>query len=401
VRPTRSRSFAALRTTVLLAAAIPLRAQTTDVALGIEALARRDVPAAEAAFRRGTASPNALIHASAWQWLGHVAWKFRGDTLAASRDIQRALAAASDSSQVLLELARLRGAEHRYHDAVRTAHDAMQRSADAERRGIAARTLVSLAVDGAFAERRRLLRDTADARMVAEARDTLRARVERFPGRTLDALALIDAAAMLADSAAIRRGIASYFALADAGLSRAVDSIVHARTIVGALARGRLYQSLSLYVNAANVDLVPVEVSDALNYAVFLHDLRAASEAVNRSIVRGSERRGDMNRAINTHGRALWQRLHWNGRAPAFIPGDLFRELDRRFGTVISIERTQGADELYVAHRLGSYRLDGARIVVLDGMVSSGFDDWLLDGNGGRAGWVANGAVFERRTAFT
>src|SRR6185503_17379037 len=122
----------------------------TDVALGIEALARRDLRGAEAAFRRGTTADNPMIRPAAWQWLGHVAWKFRGDTTAAKRYLDRALVEARDSSQILLEIARLDGARRRYHDAVRVAYDAMARSGDAERRGMAARTVVELAVDGAL-----------------------------------------------------------------------------------------------------------------------------------------------------------------------------------------------------------------------------------------------------------
>src|SRR3954468_2017587 len=122
-------------------------AQTTDVARGIEALARRDVKGAEAAFRRGTTADNPLIRPAAWQWLGHVAWKFRGDTAAAKRYLDHALLEARDSSQILLEIARLDGARGRYRAGVLMAHVAMQRSLDGERRGLAARTLVQLAVD--------------------------------------------------------------------------------------------------------------------------------------------------------------------------------------------------------------------------------------------------------------
>jgi hypothetical protein len=38
---------------------------------------------------------------------------------------------------------------------------------------------------------------------------------------------------------------------------------------------------------------------------------------------------------------------------------------------------------------------------LLDGTIVAGMDDWLLDGTGGRAGWVQNDTIYQRRTGFT
>jgi hypothetical protein len=385
----------------MAAAARPVRSQTTEVALGIEALARRDVRGADAMFARGAASANTLLHASALQWRGHVAWKFRGDATAASRYLAQALAIARDSSQVLLETARLLGSRHRYRDAVRTAHDAMSRSVDAERRGSAARTLVSLASDGAFSARKTRQRDSVDAAIITEARDTLRARVARFPGRTLDASALIDAAAILGDAAGVRAGLQSYFTLVDRGVAAEADSIRNAPTLVDALMRGRLYESAALYLRATEADVLEPEWADALSYADFLHEMRPASERVYKADLSGKARRGDMSRALNALARPLWNSLHWNGATPQFYPAEFYRQLASRFGTVISLENSRGSDELFLAHRLGTYTVNGAPVVVLDGTVTSGIDEWLLDDAGGRAGWVKGGTIYERRTGFT
>src|SRR4051812_46240804 len=59
----------------LLAIAPTAAAQTTDVSLGIEALARRDVRGAEEAFRRATTSKTQSVRAGGYQWLAHLAWK--------------------------------------------------------------------------------------------------------------------------------------------------------------------------------------------------------------------------------------------------------------------------------------------------------------------------------------
>jgi hypothetical protein len=392
----RRRAAKALPLAALLLASAA-RAQTTNVALGIEALARRDVAGAERDFRLGTTSDNPLVRPAAWQWLGHVAWKFRGDTASAKRYLDRALVEARDSSQILLEVARLAGARRRYHDAVRVAYDAMTRSVDGERRGMAARTVVELAVDGAFAGRRAPIRDSVDLRVIASVRDTLLSRVARFPGRTVDAGALIDAAAMLGDSASVHTGLRSYFSLESSGW----DGTVGNDALVEQLRRGRLHQAAALYLRATGIRLVNEEWGDEIPYANFLRDIGEGTERVYRAELAGTARPGDIARVVNSRGRQLWTEILWGGKAPAFYPAYLYRTLGGRYGAHFSIERSGAFEELYFGHVLITLDDPAGGTSLLDNFVASGIDDWLLDGAGGRAGWVANDTIYERRTGFT
>lgn len=390
IRPVVALGFACLAGTA--------RAQTTDVALGIEALARRDLKGAEAAFRRGTTAENPLIRPAAWQWLGHVAWKFRGDTTAAKRYLDRALTEARDSSQILLEIARLAGARRRFHEGVQIARDAMLRSVDAERRGGAARTLVTLAVDGAFANRRVLLRDSVDLRVIAEARDTIARRVTHFPGRMSDARALIEAAAMLGDSAGVRAGLRSYLAL-DPSFDQwyRYDTLV-----VEGLRRARLHEPIALFIRGSGLNRLTFELESEMVYADYLRDVRELAERGYRSELAGTARVGDFTRALNARGRRLWAELPRGGQAPGeYLPAALYRTLRGRFGTYVSVERGRGFDELYFSHIVLTHREDRGAVISLDDFISSGIDDWLLDGTGGRAGWVAGDTIYERRTGFT
>jgi hypothetical protein len=376
----RSRAVRRAACVGLLVAAASASAQTTDVALGIEALARRDLKGAEALFARGTRSPNPSLRATAWQWRGHVAWKFRGDYTRASRYLDSALAQARDSSQVLLEIARLNGARHQYRTAIRTAYDAMSRSLDAERRGGAARTLAELAVNGALAG------DSLDRSVLSELRDTLASRVKRFPGRTADAGALIGVASVLRESAAVRDGLRSYFALEQ--IRRSFSG-----SIPEALKQARMYEADALFDPADRA---------VVAYADFLRDVRTASDSIYRAELAGSTRAGDFNRMLAAVGRRHWKALQ-AGQGPAeFYPGELSRQLSGRYGAYISVEGGRGFEELYFGHQLIDWdtRKD-SRIVVLDQFVSSGIDEWLLDGAGGRAGWASNGIVFARYSAFT
>ena len=376
-------------------------AQTTDVALGIEALARRDVRGAELAFRRGTTADNPLVRPAAWQWLGHVAWKFRGDTASAVQHLARALAEARDSSQVLLEMARLDGARGRHVEAVRAAFEAMRRSGDAERRGGAARVAADLMVDAAFALHaqhvgpRRLVAQVGES-IVNELRDTLASRVARFHGRTSDAHALINVGALMGDTAAIRTGMRSYFALVDDAIRPNVDSLITA----DGRCNSPLFECAALMNYRAFESSVHREdMFGREAYGRFVHDTRAGMDYVYRAQLNGGARPGDVTRFLNGAFRSLWRGAAW--KRETFIPAEVSREIAKRFGAVISVERRGGMEELYFSHRLGAYRTNGATVVILDGIVTSGVDQWLLDGTGGRAGWVSNDTIYERRTAFT
>jgi hypothetical protein len=393
--------------TILLASAV--NAQTTDVALGIEALARRDVRGADSLFARGTKSVNPLVRPTAWQWRGHLAWRFRGDFNAARRYLDSALASARDSSQVLLEVARLSGARGRHREAIRIGYAAMLRSGDAERRGAAARTVAHLATDAAFSAQGHV-RDSVNFSIVAEVRDTMAARVSRFHGRTSDALALIDVAALLHDTARVSAGLRSYFAFVDERIRPTVDAILQ-KPAADALIHARLYETFALFMRALpdSVSGFGTNVQEARVYGEWLHRLRTSVDSVYRREVAGTSRTGDLIRVMNRDGPMMWMWLRRDrdpdpdpaSRSNQFVPAELDRELSRRFGMAKSIERSRGADELYLSHRLGSYPVGGHPLIVLDGVVSSGIDDWLLEGTGGRAGWVSNDTIYERRPSFT
>jgi hypothetical protein len=364
-------------------------AQTTDVALGIEALARRDVNAAEAAFRRGTTAENALLHAAAWQWLGHVAWKFRGDTADAKRYLDRALAEARDSSQILLEVARVSAARGRYAESVSLAHEAMVRSGDAERRGGAARAAADLALDAQLAAPSYPFKGFE--KQLREIRDTLGARVARFPGRTTDAQAFIRIAVALDDTTGVRDALRSYFRFGDPS-SRRFDA-VETTSVWNLVVVAGFFEEWAAHANLVK------SANDDATYGRFLHHLRAGIDGLYAQELAGKSRPGDARRLLNTELHSLWRASTW--KQHTFVPGEVSREIAKRYGAVITIERGRGGDEVYFAHRLGMSMVDGAPIVVLDGTVASGIDEWLLDGTGGRAGWVANDTVYERRTGFT
>lgn len=362
-------------------------AQTTDIALGIEAIARRDVRAADSAFARGARGENVQLRPIALQWRANVAWRLRGDTAAAVRYLTEALALTSFNSQVLLEQARLDMARGRPRESLQNAYQAFLSSADAERRGLAARTFAGL-----LGERTQFSRPAMQL-----IRDTLASRVARLPGRTVDAMALMQIGAAMRDMATVTAGLRSYLTLVDPGLHGQIDSVAAAPTLADSLAAARLFQLAAAVQDEKR--------SDVASYAAFLRNVRRSADSVYRLALAGRARPGDFNRVVVTHGRELWVQLDWHGPVREFYPADLYEELGRRFGTVVSFEKSGAYEELHLAHRLGSRTIAvagrEATIEVLDGVVAGGMDAWLLDETGGRAGWVDRGVIYARRTGFT
>jgi hypothetical protein len=382
---------------------------------GVGSLARHDVAGAIREFRRAAQDSNPGLRSAGEQWLGHLSWMIYADAKSASEHLDRALRGTSDSSAVHVERARLLAFQRHYREATRTAAEAVRRGVDGERRGLAARTLVDVAVEGAFAAIavKTSIGDSIEVPVVREALDTLRARVSRFPGRTADALAMLNAGVLLGDREAIMEASTSYFVLMHDSVrvstAPPTDDFV---SLAMGLARHRLYEPATLLLETQRQRMherLAADGEDAAAYGVFVHHLRAATNEYYRRALLGLVREGDLDRTVNARTHSLWPALHWPTTTPQYYPAAVPGELAKRFSTVMTIERGAAIPELHLAHAIGTYAASTPtdtshkrrRIVVLDAVASNGLDFWLLDGTGGRAGWMSGDSIFEVRTAFT
>jgi hypothetical protein len=382
---------------------------------GLTLVARRDIVGAEREFRRAAQDSSAAFRSAGEQWLGHLSWMVYADARAASEHLDRAIIGLRDSSLILVERARLLGFQRRYREATRTAAVALRCGAEGERRGVAARALVDAAVDGAFAAigAKASVVDSVELPLIREALDTLRARVDRFPGRTADARAMLAAGVLLGDREAITAASASYFLLSHRStrppLAPPSDDVVG---LAMQLADNRLYEAAALLLESGpqrGRGKLSTMAQDAAAYGLFVHRLRAATNDFYRRALLGQVKEGDLDRVLNARTRSLWLALHWPARAPEYYPAAVPRELAKRFNTVMRIEGGVGIPELHLAQAIDTYTVvtpadsarSGARVVVLDAIASNGLEFWLLDGIGGRAGWVSGDSILEVRTAFT
>ena len=403
----------------MFAAAAPAAGGQTAGAVaisnGLAMIARNDVSGAAREFRRAARDSDATVRSVGEQWLGHLAWMVYADATAAAEHLDRAVIGARDSSSILVERARLLRFRRRYREATRVAFEALRCGAEGERRGLAARALVDAAVDGAFAAigANASVADSIEPLLIREALDTLRGRVDRFPGRTIDAWAMLGAGALVGDREAIGRGAASYFLLTHgmAGPPRPppTDNVAN---LAMHLADSRLYEPAALLLDQER--LIPgrklsAKEDDAVAYGPFVHRIRAAANEFYRRALLGLAKDGDLDRSLNAQTRLLWRALHWPSGHREYYPAAVPGELARRFGTVLGIDQGPAIPELHLAQAIGTYTAvtaadsfhRRARVIVLDAIASNGLEFWLLDGIGGRAGWVSGDSILEIRPALT
>jgi hypothetical protein len=407
---------ARLAIVVLCAPVASVAAQhTTLITDGIAALSHRDVHSAVRLFTEAATDSSGSVASAAERWLAHVAWKVNGDARSATTHLDRALNDGGDTTLILLERARVAAFTHRFGDAVRFASEATKAPTDDEGHGLAARALVELSVDAAFAAMTsgHRVSDSLRAEPIAEASYMLMTRVSRFAGRSADALALIDAGALLGDTTTVRAGWAFYFLLAGdstAAALRRIEGANHGRGVAALLAESRLYEPAAVLLEVERERIgreTNALARDTRLYGSFIHDMGSIADDVYRRELTGVAREGDLERAMNARTRTLWSALHWSGAPPPYYPAAVPIELAKRFGAIISTDADGGIHQLRLSHVLASFitrdvrRRLTPRYVILDGVVANGVDPWLVDGGSGRAGWVAGDSIYEIRTAFT
>ena len=269
----------------------------------------------------------------------------------------------ADDWGALIELSRLERTNHNWF-AARDAATRAQKAAkdETERRG----AIVSYAT---------AMIESRDRGAMPDAVAQLRKVVELEPGRLARSLTLLDGAILLGDTDTMRVAFRSYFAtLPQPELSG--DRMAMAKQLAGA----RLYEQAAL--------LAP-ENTKVVQYAQWLRDT--------------TKRINDYYRRIAQHDGVVQR----EDRAPIEKELSGLRK-DNDFGRFGGGGETGGRYDFHVGHRVLDESRDieqygrkaKIRFVMLDSMISNGYESWVRDGRGQHGGWGDKGLIVQVRTSY-
>ena len=117
---------------------------------------------------------------------------------------------------------------------------------------------------------------------------------------------------------------------------------------------------------------------------------------------------GSFSGDFETAARELWETIHFAGARPGYSRSNFDREIDRRFGARIRLGATSGYYNLFMGHvvvdearTVDQYgHTANVRFVVLDFMVSNGYQSWFWDGRQAAGGWADESTITQVRGPY-
>jgi hypothetical protein len=391
-------------------AALPAPPSSPRLDEAERALFNSDVTAARSLFRAVSAGdPRAENRQRAARRLATIQWRIDADPTSARQALAR-LGTGEGQEQLaaLLELARMERTNGDFAAARGAAARALAvAKLPAERRN-ATVSLARATVDG---EKQRALAggQPGDRQALLEALAMLRQVVGEDQGRLPAALALLDAAVLLDDRAAVSAAWHSYFVtVGPSGILDPQRAVIDAPSperlaLAQALAATRFFDEAAI--------LAP-ELHDVARYARFTRDTRRVSDEYYRQVAKNdgvvtAEARAAYQHNLLGLASAAWQDLVGTPFEPSVLESPS-NELDRRFGLYAAVGDTGARFNLHAGHRVVDEsreveqygRRAKIRFIVLDSIISNGYESWLRDGRAEHGGWGDVGLIVQVRPAY-
>lgn len=401
---------------------------------GVELLQRHQLAAAEKAFLSAIGSDVPGERVAASRMLALAAWRYRANDRTALEYLQLALGLQLDTARTLVDWSRFELSRGQPRVARTLAERAIAASDDdgVEQQRIALRArlaaivepFLSVRVDGA----RQLRGQLADSATVRQAMEQFAPAVAATRGRSEDAYTLLLGGIVARDGPTVLDAWRSYYLIGldtvDGPLSRTRRELGellprwHGHLsaddrdrLVDALADSRLFAAAALVAEDDGVSAAPLSPRsrEVAAYARYARRLSLAVEDYYRRTLLGRSRPEELLRAYVRLSRDLWPRLAWTGDTATFYPAAIPGELEKRFGTLVHFGITAGYYDLHFGHRLSEQTIAitqygkraTLRYLLLDGMVSNGFQSWAWDGYSAHGGWQLNDVIVQVRTTFT
>ena len=250
-------------------------------------------------------------------------------------------------------------------------------------------------------------RCSADGEALAAAIAELRGVIDTTGPSIEPSRSLLSAALMAADHATAMQAWRWYYADVPAAVPASLparDSLAHA------LAKSKLFEEAELVLRDPCTPSTPDDAAtrDLLSYAASLRRLRGVAAEHHRAIARGENDDDAMRRTVENEAQALWNALSWNGARPAFSLEAAGKEMDRRYGTVVTLGEIDGVANVVIGHRVADDkrtveqygRRASIRFVQLDGMYATGYLAWLSSGRTGTGGWNGDDDIVQIRPMY-
>jgi hypothetical protein len=357
--------------------------------------------------------------------LANIEWRIFHEDAAARTTLARVAADSSEYANALSERARMeseRAAD--FTTAQKFAHDAVAaaKKRDDRRRALITEAIVTIEP----LMRARRAKECADATPLRATIANMRALIERdgpllsLNGRLFDAALLLDDGPSMLDAWRWYYGLAPgtpttvLLAAPEATLTRllptwrgAAASTAERRELGLALAASRFFPQAALVLtDPCAREPLPhdAEVDTIVAYTEALRRIHDTANEYYRRVALGKGDKGMLHGRVDEEGRAL---ARWLGQRD-YSQKALLSELQKRFGTVITLGETSGISDIHFGHAVideqrpvEQYgRTATLRFIALDGIVSNGYHEWAFDGRSGDGGWAADGTIYQVRPMY-
>lgn len=354
-------------------------------------------------------------------------WKYFLRFDEARARLLRDVATGVEPAKAWIALARLEQAREDYPAAWAAATTALGIAGDDAERGAARLARARAAVAEAAALRQD--GQVGHTGPLREVFDDLSGQVRREPGELESSQLLLGAALLLDRGDAALAAWRSYYRLAPGGPTPNVIAAAGAELerilprwpgadatpadqidLVRALAGGRFFAEAALVALDPRADACvrdsalvrPIEA-----YARSLAAVRRLAEEHYRRTILGSGDPDEFARQIGTQAAPVLTALGVD-RQPPPTNDEVDALLDQHFGTFITVGWTAGYYDLHLGHRVidetrvvKQYGREASlRFVVLDSMVSNGFQSWAWESGAQHGGWAGRDTIWQIRPVY-
>ncbi len=369
--------------------------------------------------------------ADAERLLGRMCWRYEKQYDRAYVHFQKATATKDIAAATWLNVADMELSRRHFKDAGKAADAALAAAfLPLEKLGAQAKAAQAV-VDEAVAER--LAGGAAQTKEIGGAFTSLRRLVDEQPGLEIVSRLFLQASLLVGNGPAALAAWRAYFradggaaapgAIAAAGktLSRLLPdwrepgNAESRLALICALGDSRLFREAALVALdprpafAAQLQQNP-RVRELVAYARACDELSARVDEYYRQTLLGKAKPKALDAIMKETAEKLWPQLAFSSpKLPDISPDRFRKEMEKRFGAVVTLGTSAGYYDLHMGHRIVDEervikqyaRQAKINLIVLDLMVSNGFQSWAWDNGAQHGGSGTSDTIVRVRQAYS